>query len=142
MLDCTFLIDTNLMSLQTFSLVVPYQHAFKKTCPKQLPLKLSSNTIISQLITYISVEIIAFKLVPSFLTNAMIFFSRPKEYKRLLKFIARVCFLILIASNNPIIICLGYQFASKKLTTNAKISWAPLDIHNSKLVVVNKHSAN
>jgi hypothetical protein len=72
----------------------------------------------------------------------MIFFLRPKECKRLLKFIARVYLVILIVSNNPIIICLGYQFASRKLTTNAKISWALLDIHNSKLVVVNKHSVN
>jgi hypothetical protein len=72
----------------------------------------------------------------------MIFFLRPKEYKRLFKFIARVYLVILIASNNPIVICLGYQFASRKLTTNAKISWAPLDIHNSKLVVVNKDLTN
>jgi hypothetical protein len=72
----------------------------------------------------------------------MIFFLRPKEYKRLLKFIAKVCLVILVASNNPILICLGYQFASRKLTTNAKISWAPSDIHNSKLVVVNNHLAN
>jgi len=72
----------------------------------------------------------------------MIFFLRPKEYKGLLKFIARIYLVILIASNNPIVICLGYQFASRKLTTNAKISWAPLDIHNSKLVVVNKYLAN
>jgi hypothetical protein len=71
-----------------------------------------------------------------------IFFLRPKEYKRLLKFIAIVCVVILVASNNAIVTCLGYQFASRKLTTNAKISWAPLNIHNSKLVVVNKHIAN
>jgi hypothetical protein len=50
--------------------------------------------------------------------------------------------MVSVISNNPIVTCLGYKFASIKLTTNAKTSWAPLNIHNSKLIVANKHFIN
>jgi hypothetical protein len=125
------------MSLQTFSLTIPYWHALEKTCPKQLPLKLPSNLRISQLTTNLTTKVIAFKLAPSSLTNVMIFYLWLKEFKRLLKFITKFFLVILRAPNNPIVTCLGcYQFASRKSTTNAKISWVPLNIHKSKLKTI------
>jgi hypothetical protein len=127
----------NFMNLQTFSSTIPYWHALEKTCPKQLPLKLSSNLRISQLTTNFSAKVIAFKLAPSSLTNVMIFYLWPKESKRLLKFITKICPIVLVASNNPIVTCWGWcQFASIKLITNAKISWVLLNIHKSKLTTI------
>ncbi len=130
------------MSLQMFSSTIPYWHPLHKTCPKQLPLKLSFNPRISQFTIDLSAKIIAFKLTPSSLTNAMIFFLRPKESKRLLKFTVGAYLVVLEASNNPIVTCLGCQFTSRKLTTNVKISWALLNIHKSKLTMINKHFTN
>jgi hypothetical protein len=49
----------------------------------------------------------------------MIFFLRPKESKRLFKLTTKACHVVSIASNIPIVTCLGYQSAFKKLT-NAK----------------------
>jgi hypothetical protein len=48
--------------------------------------------------------------------------------------------LVSLASNNLIVACFGSQLMDIKLTTIAKISWAPLDIHKSKVWVVVKHS--
>jgi hypothetical protein len=45
--------------------------------------------------------------------------------------------VVCIVLNNPIVVCLGCQFAFRKL-----ISWAPLNIHKSKLAMADKHFAN
>jgi len=47
---------------------------------------------------------------------------------------------VLLASNNPTVTCFGSELMDRKLTTIAKTSWAPLDIHKSKVQVAVKHS--
>jgi hypothetical protein len=47
--------------------------------------------------------------------------------------------LVLVASNNSMVMCLGYHVLAKKLTTIANTSCLPLNIHKSKVQVVNKH---
>jgi hypothetical protein len=49
--------------------------------------------------------------------------------------LAKASLKVIVASNIPIVICLGYQSDLMKLMTKENISFAPLDIHKSKLVV-------
>jgi hypothetical protein len=42
--------------------------------------------------------------------------------------------LVSLSSNNPIVMCLGFQVANKKLTTTTKTSWAPFRHPQIKLV--------
>jgi hypothetical protein len=46
-----------------------------------------------------------------------------------------------MASNNPIVICFGYQSLLQKLITSAKMSKVPFDTQRSKLIVAKKHYA-
>jgi hypothetical protein len=56
----------------------------------------------------------------------------------IVKFLAKVCPLVFIASKRPrVTIC---QLAFKKLITYGKISCPPFDINKSKLVVAKWHS--
>jgi hypothetical protein len=48
---------------------------------------------------------------------------------------------IYVASKNLVAIWLGYQSTSKKIMTKISISWDPLDIHKSKLTIVELHFA-
>jgi hypothetical protein len=50
-----------------------------------------------------------------------------------IKFMAKVCPLVSIASKRPRVMNFGYQLTLKKLITNAKISCPPFDIHKWKL---------
>jgi hypothetical protein len=45
--------------------------------------------------------------------------------------------IVFVASNKPIMTCLGYQSLLKKLITNANASQAPLNIQRSKLMLHN-----
>jgi hypothetical protein len=47
--------------------------------------------------------------------------------------------LVSIVSNDPYCNCLGYQFVKIKLTRSAKMSWAPIDVQKSKVIIANKH---
>jgi len=58
-----------------------------------------------------------------------------------IKFITKVCPLILVASKRLRGMCFGYRSTPEKLFTNAKISCPPFNIHKSKLVVAKWHFA-
>jgi hypothetical protein len=47
--------------------------------------------------------------------------------------------LVSISSNITYCNCLGYQYVEIKLTKSAKMSWAPIDVQKSKVVIANKH---
>jgi hypothetical protein len=57
------------------------------------------------------------------------------HYIQIKVFKAKVFPIVVVASNSSIVTCLGCQVFPKKLMTNAKTSYAPLDIQKSKLIV-------
>ncbi len=52
--------------------------------------------------------IMAFKLKPSSLTWAIIFFLRQYQFNTLVKLFVNACHVIFDASNSPIVICFGF----------------------------------
>ncbi len=105
--------------------------SFRKNMLKTSPLKtLKSILKTSQLTIYIKALVIAFKFNLSSFKHVIIFFFKPCWSNKLVRFLANACLIISIASNKPIIKCLGYQLAFNKLITFAKMSWSPLNIQN------------
>lgn len=130
-------IDTYLNPLQFFSYFVAYWQALEKTCPKHSPLETFKYILKTpQLTTYIKALVIAFKFNLSSFKHVMIFFLKPCWSNNLVRFFASACLIISIASNKPIIKCLGYQLAPDKLIMFAKMSWSLLNIQRSKLIVI------
>jgi hypothetical protein len=75
-----------------------------------------------QLITDLKVVVIVLKLKTFVIHISKFFFLKSNLSYNLIKFLAKDCPKISIASKNPIVICFDYQSTPKKLTTSAMIS--------------------
>jgi len=97
------LVDT-IKKLHIFFFGVTYWQVFKKSWPKQKPLKLSCKFEVSQHITNLKALVMPFKFEPSYLTQTIICFLKPYWFNSLVKFLANACHVVFNDLNNPIVI--------------------------------------
>lgn len=76
------------------------------------------------------------------LSHKYFFFFNPYWSNNFARLVTKVCLVVFISLNNPIIICLSYYSKPTKIITRAKISCVLLNIHKSKLLVLHIFSPN
>jgi hypothetical protein len=107
-------------------------------CPKQKPLDGSNLLRSSHGTTELKNVTQVYKLNPSFLTLATIFFVSENLLKSCFNFIIMATPFISSTANHLTLTCLGSRLLEKKLATIMKTLWALFNIQRSKVHVANK----